>query len=235
MKHSEVVEKLLEEFKNSPIKITPSESPIDKLYDPNEELTQKAFLKYCQMWNKDDGSRKFLRHLISSFLPWDSTKKIETVEDGKNKCCILNLSVAGITEISSKWAELAACRKAMDGKEWFENSDKLSSRDSKKLAGIKREMKPEVRNGRFGYYTEGSNKVLCREAGEALVRFVKEAIDRGDGEIYFLANREKILKENEKKEKKVKKNNFVPQRKKSNCLDEATLDKLRKIKRAMPN
>lgn len=237
MKHSEVVEKLMEEFKNSPIKITPSESPVDKLYDPNEELTNKAFQKYCEMWNKDEGSRKFLRHLIGSYMPWNSSHKIQTVENGHDKCCILNLKIAGITEISDKWAEYAATRHEMDGKEWYENSDKLSSKDNKKLKSLKQSMSPEVRRGRFGYYAENSDKILSREAGEALVRFVKEAITAGDGEIYFIANRDRILKENEKRDKKKSaKGNGGERRqwKSSNCLDDATLEKLRQVKKSMP-
>lgn len=248
MKHSEVVEKLKQEFKVSPIKITPSNSPADKLYDPNEELTNKAFQKYCEMWNKDEGSRKFLRHLIGSYMPWDSAHKIQTVESGKDKCCILNLKVAGLSEINDKWKALATVRHEMDGKEWYESTDKLSSKDSKKLKSMKQEMSPEVRRARFGYYSDGSDKILSREAGEALVRFVKEAIDAGDGEIYFIANRDRIIKENEKRDKEKanaakkndsKKGNKQNKQKKvwrpsSNCLDESTLDKLLQIKKTMP-
>ena len=76
MKTSKLVEQLLERNKKTPIQIYAPGQKEKKLCEPDEKLTNDAYNKICELWNKDEKSRGFIKYLIRSYFPIQPMNKI---------------------------------------------------------------------------------------------------------------------------------------------------------------
>lgn len=194
MKESEVVKKIAEKVKENPIKLYEDGSEKPE-YSLNEGLVNKAFLKICEAWNKDEKSRSFIKHLAKSFIPVETLSKCESIGDpehlaGKDRCCILGIKIAGTKEITGAYSEYNEVKLSIDKKVKADNRETYNERESKKLKGMMRHMPIEVRNMTIGYLSPKSNKMLSGEASKALCLFLEEGALNGDSDIMFLVSGE---------------------------------------------
>lgn len=241
MKTSKLVEQLLERNKQTPIQLYAPGQKEKKLCEPDEKLTNEAYNKICELWNKDEKSRGFIKYLIRSYFPIQPLNKIlsfsgDASTTGKNRCCILNIKIAGIKEISDSWAPLALLQAGEDFKLAAEGKKKYSKEFMKKRYEILQEMPVEIRRSTIGYFStyKGCEKYLSGEAYKALITFVEECMDNDEKEVISVLE-QKRQEENRATSKK----EFKPERKEkkektydfSQFVDEETLKKLQGLKK----
>ena len=246
MKPSKLVEQLLERNKKTPLQVYAPGQTEKKLCEPDEKLTNDAYNKICELWNKDEKSRGFIKYLIRSYFPLQPTNQILTFsgdasDTGKNRCCILNIKIAGLKEISDSWKPLADLQekeevKVVDGK------IRYSKGFMKKRYEILQKMPIEVRKSTIGYFStyKGCEKYLSGEAHRALEAFVEECVDNKEKEVISILNQKEQeehrktaaafnamqAKRREKTEKDKEKNYGFTQ-----FVDEETLKKLQGLKK----
>lgn len=234
MKISEIVKNIKETVEKTPLKLDENQG-FGKL---NEDLVNKALVKLCEMWNKDDNSRRFVKHLIKSFVPIVATNKIlvfseEDINNGKNRCCILGIKLAGVTTIAEAITKWTMEKATIDAKALKENRKELHPWEVRKLEKIKRSFPIEVRNHTVAYFSPDSNKLLAGETIGALNYFVSSCIVQGEKEVSYII-RQKMhpeVKENKPKKKKgfVQKGNYGIK----DMVDEGTLSKLSALKKQL--
>lgn len=180
MNNSELVQKLKEQNEKTPIKLYTEEHP-QKLGQPNEDQVNKAYQKICELWNKTDGSREFVKHLIRGFLPIkDGTLVASFTEDqvknNINRCCILNIRVAGANDIIKSHDEVKK-EEAEIEKILKEQGRKDRTKEEKKRVNkLLNKMSIEVRTGTTAYCSATSEKFLSNAAEWALSLFVSNCI-----------------------------------------------------------
>lgn len=184
------ISNIVERIKSETYTLYGGEVKRDPFVDPDEEMTQKALVKICESWNKSEGSRKFIKHLIGSFMTPGAGEVEQFTEDDKtngiNRCCILGIRVAGTEEIKETW------QKAME----------VAGESEKKFYWLTRKFPVEIKNGTAAWSTEKSSKILSREAYTALKHFVDVCKSEGEKEII------EIFKPRQKNKKKKSGNNF---------------------------
>ena len=170
--------------------------PREKIWDPNPQDVQNAFERLKQMWNKDQKSRNFTKHLISAFLPYNSMnrllnvpEKVETpiikIDDNDLKtpfkCAILNCTITGIGNISKHVTEYNMKKMFIDGHiacedivEGQEKRTHYTSEECEELNSIKRKQPIEIQNYRIGVMSDTSDKYLQVESIIALLHFATE-------------------------------------------------------------
>ena len=241
MKTSEIVENLKTTFTEHPI-VLYTEERERKLNDPDEAGFNKAFIKICELWNKDEKARGFVKHLIRNFYPVDPmTRRMgfteEEIQNGKNRCCILNIKVAGITTIAEEATKYNMAKMQIDAQALTEKREKYTEKEMKKLKKLRMAMPVEVRNNTQAFMSDNSDKILSGEAVYALDMFVKECIIRDEKEVFFIVNKKAInfAQSGIKKEKRLN-NKEVNKVAKANTyglgnfLDPETLSKLEGVK-----
>lgn len=183
MNNSELVQKLKEQNEKTPIKLYTKDHP-QKLGQPNEDQINKAYQKICELWNKTDGSREFVKHLIRGFLPINTGTLVasfteEQVKNNINRCCILNIRVAGANNIIKSHDEVKA-EEALVDKAMTETGRKERTKEEKKrINKLLNKMPIEVRTGTTAYCSATSEKLLSNAAEWALSLFVSDCI-RGE-------------------------------------------------------
>lgn len=227
MKKSEIVERIKAQNAESPIELE-YESGVRKITDPSEKQVNKAFSKICDIWNSTLSSRNFLKHLIQSFLPIEGLHRVvefstEDIENNRNRCCILGIKLAGLTELTDKLSEFEAFRKEIESAAETENRE-VSSKEKTKINRKFFELPVEIQNGTQAVITEKSHKYMSIEAAIALKSFVEKAIEEGDKEIKFTASPKRPKKkfQGQSHKHKVELSNF---------LDAESLEKLRNLKK----
>ena len=212
MKTSEFVEQLKEKYTETPLTLTYPEGK-RTIMDPNEELTGKALIKICEMWNATDGSRNFLKHLIKNFLPINPMSKIltfseEDIQNNLNRCCILGIKLASVKSITDYWSKFMTEKTAIDGKAMMEKRTELTEQEKRKLEKLKKAMPVEVRNATIAYMADGSSKFMSAEALLALKLFVEECVMGDVKEVVYIINPKPVGKKKFTAEKKTAGNTF---------------------------
>lgn len=199
-------------------------------YPLKYKLLNKALLRICDLWNKDDKSRRFVKHLIGNFLPINEFNKIlnfseEDIKNGLDRDCILGIKLTGICSVSKELVSHIL-------------GEILSSSDTA-IKDKKDELPIELRNVLFAFFSVNSNKYLCRESVNALFIFTEHALLNGEKEIEFLVNKKRISESqkhireekrlnNKQVNKVVKASTFGM----SSILDEETITKLKGLQDA---
>lgn len=243
MKISEIVEKLKEEVEKKPIKLY--EEGKRQLNDPDEGTVNKAIIKICELWNRDEKSRGFVKHLINSFIPIDPWNRIsnfseEDKRDGKNRCCVLGIKMAGIAEITEGIAAFSTLKMRLDAKAITENRTTRTKAEMKELKDAKMKMPVEVRNSTQAFMSDTSSKLISNEALTGLKIFIEHCLLEGEKEINYIITRKRrkfikrdtkpvvIQKEQrpvvKKEQRSVKKSTYSLG---ENFLDQETVDKLK--------
>lgn len=198
-KESEIISNLKKEEGNF-ISLYTEDAP-RKIGQPDEKLTTKAYNLICDMWNKTEKSRNFLKYLIHEFLPIRNESKVisyteEDITLDKNRCCVLRTKLAGIEDIMNFFAQIK-----------INPLDTIPADKWEKIKKSRRDIPIEVKNSTIGYISKDGNKYLSGEALVALQLFVNDCIKEGEKEIsrmFKKKNSDSEKKEPKKKEKKVK-------------------------------
>jgi len=174
--------------------------PRENIWDPNPQDVQNAFEKLKVMWNKDQKSRNFTKHLISAFLPYNSWNRLMNVPEKVEtfKCAILNHNVTGIGNISKSATEYNMKKMFIDAHincedivEGQEKRTHYTPEECEELNSIKRKQPIEIQNYRIGVMSETSDKYLQVESIIALLHFATEIMFISD-ELNFTMNKNRI-------------------------------------------
>lgn len=187
MNTSETSKLIEEKYTKAPLKLV-YEGGKRSVYDPDEKLTGKALLKFCELWNKDEKSRGFVKHLVRFFVPSNPQNRVATftaddTKENKDRCCIIGIKLAGVEDIAfgmKKFVEEAA---RIDAQLAKEGRKERTKEEKKYLSGILQALPVEIRNTTVAYVNPRSDKTLSGEAVAALEVFVKEMVDGGDEEM----------------------------------------------------
>ena len=128
--------------------------------EPREELVNRAYNKICEMWNRDEKARGFVKFLIRAFIPVNQSNKIL---DGDVRDCLLGIKVAGVKPIADAWGKIML--EGMTGK----------AREKAIREGTKG-LPAEVKFATFGYYSDDKkcDKYISGETYVALNEFVQD-------------------------------------------------------------
>ncbi len=180
---STLVEQLLERNKQTPLHIYEPDQKNKKLGEPDEKLTNDAYNRICELWNKDDKARGFIKYIISCYYPLNPMNKIlsfpkDLKEAGKNRCCILGKTLAGVKDISDAWGPVIVLRVQEDTRAAAEGRKTPSKEFLKKQKEMLSKMPIEVRKSTLGYYSDkkGCEKYLSGEAFCALNEFIEDCL-----------------------------------------------------------
>ena len=244
-KRSELVDALLKRNRETPIKVY--EGEYRKLTEPEEGRVNEAYNKICEMWNKDEKSRGFVKFLIKSFTPRNPLNKIlnfseEELKEGKNRCCILYTRLAGVGDIADHWSKVGLDKMAARLEAHAEGRDRITKEARKRIKEAERNMPVEVKNATIAYFSDNDkcDKYLSGEAWYALMEFIEDCLFGDEKEVQFLINRKLVEKAQESipSEKKLNKDQVnkvagTMTYRVSDFIDEETAKKLQAIKKEL--
>ena len=237
MKESIVVNQIKEQYTKTPFKFDEEKKDF---FSPNEELVNKAIIKLCELWNTDEKTRGFVKHILHSFIPIDPWSKVLNFgNDPKTnrRCAILGIKCASINEIADHWGKrkvedlILQARIEME-KEGLDKEKEMKLRE----AEIKK-MPIEVRNRTIAYMSDKSEKILSGEAIAAIQIFLDNCLFGGEKEISYLLTKirnSQVLKDKGFTKKEVEQVTRAASGDKP-CLNDETIDKLKKLKEELEN
>ncbi len=186
--------------------------PKEKIWDLNPDLVQTAYDKIVVMWNKDQKSRNFIKHLIAGFLPYEPMYRMLNAGPDPLFCAITNLKLTGVGEIAKHYGELGVQRMfssahAMviesENREETEEEKAANLAQQEKIAGMIKAMPREVQNVQIGVSSDSSTKYLMVETIQALLHFSTTLLMFGDDEMSFLLKKSQINKTQQNRENKI--------------------------------
>ena len=131
----------------------------------DDNLVEKIAKMYA-----DEKSHKFIIHLIHTFIPIQ-TNATKIFDDTNKRCCITRKGIISVNQQMSMFFSL-------------DKSTVIGSLlDMDKKKQITDEINQKRGNREGGYCAEGTDKVLCLSALQALHEFVLNRIMCGDFEI----------------------------------------------------
>lgn len=185
------------------------------LFDPNKEKLIESYKRISDMWNKDNGSRNFLKHLIGAFIPVIHMNRIFEAGDEKLSCCILGEPLTGIKEISQKMGKVSTQKLFIDCQVLADDRKTYSKEDQQKLKQLKDEAGKEATEARTCYMSNDSTKYLSKEAIMALEVFVENMLGLNNKTIHSMISkkRKKLDYENREANKSDEQKRLGKQRK----------------------
>lgn len=241
MNISEVVEGLKERYKDTNISLYSEEHP-RKIGEPDEVMVTKAYNQYCEMWNANEKSRGFIKYLIHNFLPINPMNKMiayseEEIEEGKNRCCVLKIKLANISDIAEFGAKVGLERLSGELKAHTEGKTRLPKEQWEEIKRLRREAPIEVKTATIGYVSSDDNKYLSAAALVALQFFVTDCLFGGEKEVEFtvkknMLNHAQAGVSEEKQLKKKHANKIIARTVygAKDVIDDETLSKLKVLK-----
>ena len=164
-----------------------------EIWAADKKLTQQAYKKLGEIWNKDSKSRGFLKHIISAFFPINQFNKILQETPNVNmRCAILNIKLAGVKEISKSISKLSMKKMFIDAKCVTEKREKYNQSEIDELDLIRKQLPIAHKNGSTAYFSDTSTKFLSIEAIIALQYFLEKMILLDNKEIMFTINKRRI-------------------------------------------
>ena len=200
------------------------------LVDTDKRLVKEAKIKICDCWNKSDGSRKFIKHVLASFIPSSRVRKILRFRKDQERICkILFIKLGGIEDIAAAHSNFMTERLYLREVASVENRS-LNSKEISKLESLILKMPVEIRNGTYGFESSSSSVIISAEAREALSIFVRDCFDMREGELTsFMTHVMKSIV-NEKLEEEEKPREYRGEYKMDNFLSDEDKKKLGSIK-----
>lgn len=236
---SSIVSELLNERIKTPIVL--SEEDRNSQFPCNQNLLNKALLRICTMWNKDERSRNFIKHLIGNFLPVNPMQKVlnfgtTEIAEEKNRDCLLGIKLVGLNQLSQEFGKFSTEKLFIDSKAIVEKRE-YTPEEKKKLEAIRDSFPVEIRKASYAYCGNKSDKYMCRESINALLMFTEHCLLFQEKEISFLLTKKRMKESNQNfsKEKQLdnKQLNRVVKASAfgmSSLLDDATIEKLKNLK-----
>lgn len=163
-----------------------------RIWDPNPEIVQKAHNNICIMWNKNQQSRNFIKHLVAAFLPIDMMSRAFYVDPEKEtKCVITGHKVCGIKNIAEGFAKFSTKKLFVDAKAIVENRD-YTEEEKQELNSVRDKLPIEIRTGSVTFLSENSDKTISYDAVVALQHFVTNMILCDNKELMFTINKKRM-------------------------------------------
>lgn len=204
----------------------------------SKDLITKAYIKICQLWNKDSKSRNFIKHLILNFIPINEWNKIlnfpeSELKENKNHCCILNIKLIGIRKLSEELAEFKIKQMYITAETDNDKKQKLIDEYNSEI----KKLPTKIKFKDYAYFGNKSDKYLSKYALIALKNFISETLLSDEKEINFLLNKMRFKQAQERFPKNKQLNNSELNKvvKAStfglrNIIDDKTLEKLKVLK-----
>lgn len=159
---------------------------------------------------EDQKSKKFVEHLIKSFLPINPLNRIyEFGNDTDKSCCLSGFRLASIKEM------IEAAKKSGVDEQYINNMDILCSEEGDEAYSLaidnynnsckdkKKRIYKNIRDKDYAFTSDSSSRVLSTEGILALESFAEEEIKSGNKSIKFLLNRNKKVSNNTRPDKKI--------------------------------
>jgi hypothetical protein len=159
-------------------------------FEPSREFIIRSLNIIKELWNKNNKSRNFIKHLISNFIPinyFNKVSKFETTLDGKiniKKCAILGFKLVSINELILTLKELDPLIKEI--KESGDNS-RLSEIDE-----FISKQPIEIKEYSIAYYSPNTDKYLSIHALNALNYFTEQGLLIADKDILFTTTKMRL-------------------------------------------
>lgn len=151
------------------------------MWEYKPEVVDKAYKTICKMWNKDQKSRNFVKHLISAFIPYNPwCRMINTPDELGCKCAILNHKISGIVTITQGLSPIMMEKLMMDCHANVENRTKYTPEEIEKYEEKLKTIPVEIRESRVAVMSESSTKFLQVETVQALSVFATEMLWHSD-------------------------------------------------------
>lgn len=181
-----------------------------EVWAPEPKDIQKAYDKLLVMWNKDQKSRNFVKHLVIAFLPLNTFNKVGSIPtDKKINCAILGYELAGLLDISKGLAKIGMDKVFVDAKAHIENDGKYTKEQQNQLKKIRNSVPIQIRKAMFAYLSDSSDKYLCNASVVALHFFAESMmLHFDDDEIRFSLNKKRFKEANNNFPKKNGKKRF---------------------------
>jgi len=177
-----------------------------KIWETDPKIVQLAYDKIIVLWNKDQKSRNFLKHLIAAFLPYDPMSRMMNLGGKDIFCAITNLKMTGIREVSEHYGVLSV-KNLMLNANRIVTGENPTSESEEKIKEISAEIKskisdmPEsVREVRIAVGSDNSDKMLIVETIMALLHFSQNLILQGNKELNFLLKKSMLNRFQEEKQ-----------------------------------
>ena len=227
--------------------------PKKALWDPDYKLVEESYKKIIELWNKDQKSRNFIKHLIAAFLPYEPMNRMSNVADkDRIVCAILNRKLTGIANVARDYGDVSVQHLFKTAHQYLANADDLSvagmekdlnagkeiSEIDIKIAGLMEKMPEEVKNIQIGVMSDSSDKFMMVESIMALLGFAQGLILAGNKELNFLLKKIQLKRIQENLEEKLtdsEVNKVVAAQTfgLKNHIKEDTISKLEKMKAEM--
>lgn len=204
----------------------------EDLYGNDPQLVRKAFKEIERLWNDELTSRKFVKHLMSAFLPINPFNKV--MKTGKFdilRCAINGTRLVGLMNIAEEWSKISTENIFLQANIYLnEEGGKEKIEEAKaKIEEAKSKMSEAVRTGSYAMMSESSSKVLSREAIAALSLFTEAMILRGNKDVQGIFYKMRKLEQgsqekpiiHQKSNEELAKENEEYERKREQKLDEA--------------
>jgi hypothetical protein len=163
-----------------------------QIWEPRQELIVQAYDKILDIWNKDQKSRNFIKHLVASFLPIDQWSRAFNINpEEPYTCAILNIKLAGMKNISEGLATLSMTRMFIEARIVTEDRKEYSEAEKKEFNDAKASIPSEILNAQVAYLSDKSDKTLSQEAVIALRYFTEFALFESD-ELLFTLKKKQI-------------------------------------------
>ncbi len=164
----------------------------ERFCDINKQNVRKAFKTLCQLYNKDNKSRNFVKHIVGAFYPPNPWNKVINFSDAdkkdkKNKCALTGFYVCGLKEIAELGAKLLLPRAKFDVAETEEQKKQVEKEFNK----IMNSYSAAAKNRTFAYMSDKSDKYLSNDAIIGLQIFVEQCIFQDVKDILFVLNKKR--------------------------------------------
>lgn len=162
----------------------------------NEEIYNRSIDDIKEKYNSQKGKR-FIEHLIKSFLPINPLNRIyEFGNDTDKNCCISGFRLASIKEM------IDAARLSGVDESYIKNMDIICTEEGDKVYSEsienynkdkdkKKRIYKNIKEKDFAFSSDTSSRVLSTEALLALEKFAEDEIKSGNKSIKFLLNKNK--------------------------------------------
>lgn len=207
------------QFSEGMLKCPFEDKPKKALWDPDFKQIDEAYKKIIELWNKDQKSRNFIKHLIAAFLPYEPFHRLANVSNkDRIVCAILNKKLTGIGNVAHHYGEVNVQHLFRNVHQYLANAENLSVAEMEKdlnagkdisdieikIAALMEKMPEEVRSIQVGVMSDTSDKYMMVESIMALLGFAQNLIMAGNKELNFLMKKIQIRRVQENSELKEK-------------------------------
>lgn len=213
--------------------------PIRSVYDANQKKIIRAYIRIAKMWNKDEKSRKFIKHLIGAYLPINHLNRLVNVPANGTKCCILNEELVGLLKVNESYNKLTEHQKNLILRSLLEDVSNLSNEGQEEYEIMVAEFGKEIIECNICYYSYNSDKYLSKEAIFALNFFTSNMLPTTEEISKIITyNRKKnmtVSEEQQKLERSLKESSRKAKESKklAENLDGESLNNLKSLKKQL--